>query len=485
MTDLPVALFDFSAFAGDTASYLSTIKEFAAGHAFRSAAVDELLLDDDFYRRPLRPEDFGFIRFQQPVQSATVSRLPSLASQRTLLTLNELSSSALPTERDPQRLAAFAEFANNGNRVHATRLAPFLEAFAFDYLGNLLPGEFPSSYAARLGRIYSDEYQFWIGLFNRLIANNYLQEGLRFILVQRWCLAPTKRRVLAEAAARGNFESWPAGAAPSLASKVLGDAAFRRIASTLGVARSEHSYWQFYLPTSLAKCNLLYALGRLPERTLALGGALYVAQAEWLAFEAAIAQCCPHLMKGISIERSNPEQHVSELMRHVESVVQFLEQQGKDSAIRLGQGLAAAGKLAERARWDLGEQLQWLSTIERYRVHAETISRRIETECPDIDRETFVEPRDMCSTTHVHDDHRLVTVETGIMHFWGNLDMRLEMNPGEKVLIPEGRLHGSTVLSPECVYHQPIIPDEWVQSLLRQAPTGASSTRTTKPAVLA
>ncbi len=75
----------------------------------------------------------------------------------------------------------------------------------------------------------------------------------------------------------------------------------------------------------------------------------------------------------------------------------------------------------------------------------------------------------MCSTTHVHNDHRLVTIETGVMHFWGNLGMRLEMNRGDMVLIPDGRLHGSTVLFAECTYHQPIIPDEWVRDVQRAA----------------
>jgi quercetin dioxygenase-like cupin family protein len=72
----------------------------------------------------------------------------------------------------------------------------------------------------------------------------------------------------------------------------------------------------------------------------------------------------------------------------------------------------------------------------------------------------------MCSTTHVHDDHRLVVIESGNMVFWGNLGMTLRLAPGEMVLVPEGRLHGSTIESDECTYHQPIIPDAWVRPLI-------------------
>ena len=51
-------------------------------------------------------------------------------------------------------------------------------------------------------------------------------------------------------------------------------------------------------------------------------------------------------------------------------------------------------------------------------------------------------------------------IESGKMHFWNNITHQIELNAGDKVLIPLSRLHGSTVLSGECTYHQPIIPEE-------------------------
>jgi hypothetical protein len=66
--------------------------------------------------------------------------------------------------------------------------------------------------------------------------------------------------------------------------------------------------------------------------------------------------------------------------------------------------------------------------IPQYCEFARRISKRIDAECPDIDRETFVEPHEMCSTTHVHNDHRLVTIQEGDMLFWGNVGMQLKMH---------------------------------------------------------
>jgi mannose-6-phosphate isomerase-like protein (cupin superfamily) len=136
---------------------------------------------------------------------------------------------------------------------------------------------------------------------------------------------------------------------------------------------------------------------------------------------------------------------------------------------QISQGIEAACSLSEVVWTNLSEQLRWLSSVERYQAIAKAIDARIQAECPNIDRETFVEPREMCSTTHVHDDHRLVVIESGDMVFWGNLGMTLRLKPGEMVLVPQGRLHGSSIESDECTYHQPIIPEEWIQPLVNDA----------------
>ncbi|MFD4336086.1 hypothetical protein ACFWPP_02510 [Streptomyces anulatus] len=42
---------------------------------------------------------------------------------------------------------------------------------------------------------------------------------------------------------------------------------------------------------------------------------------------------------------------------------------------------------------------------------------------------------------------------------------KIALNEGNKLLIPVSRLRGSTVLSGECTYHQPIIPEAMLQQL--------------------
>ncbi|CAB3728687.1 hypothetical protein LMG22037_05392 [Paraburkholderia phenoliruptrix] len=467
MSQASLPIFDFSPFVGQSGRYVALIKQFAAAKPFRSATVDELLLADDFHRRPLRPEDFEFLKFMKPVREHNVSRLPALASGRTLMSIYELDIARAPSSGEPADWQHFTDFYREDTRELGAQIAPFLEAYSFEYLTkDVVTSESVDATSARVTRIVDEELAFWSATFERLMRNDYLEEGLRFIMVQRWALAVSTRRALARAAASGFFDMLPPDERPSLHREVPDDTLLERVAAASGITRRQHAYWQFYLPTSTAKCNLLYALARRPDRAFGLVGAAFAAEAEWLAFGLALERACAHLQPAgrgraqASALKSALEQRAARALGRV------AENFGAAAHAQYVQGLVAGERLAGRARWDLGEQLRWLSSIRDYVAFAHRISSRIDAECPGIDRETFVEPHEMCSTTHVHNDHRLVTIEEGDMLFWGNIGMQLALHKGDMVLIPDGRLHGSTVVSNECTYHQPIIPDEWVEALV-------------------
>ncbi|WP_250517362.1 peptide synthetase [Caballeronia sp. INDeC2] len=462
-------LFDFSSFDGQSEHYLSLIQQFAAATPFRSATVDELVLDGDYHRRPLRPEDFEFLKFRKPVRRHNVSRLPALASNRTLMSIYELDVARLPKTPDAGEWARYVDFYRDDTRALGAQIVPFLEAYAFEHLAlDVDASESVDTAAARLSRIVDEESAFWEANFARLMRNDYLEEGLRFIMVQRWALAVSKRRAFARAMASGLMDFVPADARPTLSGDLPDDTLLTRVAGFVGLTREQHAYWQFYLPTSMAKCNLLYALARRPDRAFAFVGAAFAAEAEWLAFGIGLERACAHLQP-TGRKPADPAARCAELAERFTRAFGEVTQRYGDAALAQGvQGVVAGERSAERGRWDLGEQLRWLSAIRRYVEFAHRISKRIDAECPDIDRETFVEPLEMCSTTHVHNDHRLVTIQEGDMLFWGNVGMQLEMHQGDMVLIPDGRLHGSTVTSPECTYHQPIIPDDWVEALVAE-----------------
>lgn len=458
-------LFDFSAQLPERDSFMQLLREFAATDAFRSATVDELVLDGDFFRRPLRPEDFSFLQYRKPVRADNVSRLPSLATNRTLLTINELDIARAPGA-DATAQRHWQAFYSAKPRLLGAQMVPYLEAYAFDYLGNeAQPGEDAQTIGARLRAVIDDEMAAWSNHFDMLMKRDFLENGLRFIMIQRWATLTTRRTALERARASQYFDWLEPTAQPSLASKLPDDATFARIARMCGVTAPTHSYWQFYLPTTLQRCNLLYALGSRPDRAFALAGAAFVAEAEHLAFGAALLRACAHIAPDAAAQTNFDALSTQLQRRFAQAIDTLVEHHGAAALHTFAQGVAGAQLLGARARWDLGEQLSWLSQIDTYMNYARQIHDRIERDFPDIDRDTFVEPQEMCSTTHVHNEHRLVVIESGDMIFWGNLGMQLKMHPGDMVLIPDGRLHGSTVVSDSCTYHQPIIPNEWIADL--------------------
>jgi mannose-6-phosphate isomerase-like protein (cupin superfamily) len=466
MTDAPFRLFDVNRSREGFDEYVKLVRDFAAHDGFRSAMVEELELDEDFYRRPLRPEDLSFISFATPVTADTVARLPSLASQRMLLCINELQICRLPRDGRAESFAEYARFYGDASQVLGARVRPFLENFAFDYVcGDEIKAELKACTTA-LEALCDEELKFWTEHFSRLREASYLQEGLRFMLIQKWGLAPSKQSAFAKATALGDFDGLALADRPRLDREQADANIAARLAAHCGVTKREHSYWQFYLSTSLGECNLLHALASRPDRALAFWGAAFAAEGASIAFHKLVRDAAQELGLAESKAREPGAEMAEWLARSERALMAVSERYGARGVHAVAAGISVAAAQARSARANLGAQLRWLSSVEKYRDLAKSISARIEAECPDIDRETFVEPREMCSTTHVHDDHRLVVIESGKMVFWGNLGMKLRLEPGEMVLVPEGRLHGSSIESEECTYHQPIIPDEWVRPLM-------------------
>ncbi len=469
----PEKIFDFELFSADTEAYRELVAKFAEHEAFRSAVVEELELDEDFYRRPLRPEDLTSIKFKRAVTPDRISLLPSLASQRMLLCINELDIARLPKDGRDKSFREFHRYYGGAGRVLAARIRPFLESYVFNYLAE--PSEYVSieGYVEQLREMMKAEALEWSRLFDLLACRDYVEEGLRFIMVQRWSLLPSKRSALSKANALGFFDALADNSRPQLMVPAFGDDKIRRLAEKVGITKREHSYWQFYLSTSLGQSNLLHAFAARPDRAFALIGAAFAAEVELIGFCCLVGQGLRELgLREANVDAPAAIPLLDDILGRFRRALQSVHRgHGELGLAEVAQGFVAAKRLNACAWSDILEQMRWISAVDRYQDIAQTISRRIETERPDIDRETFVEPKEMCSTTHVHNDHRLVVIESGDMVFWANLGMTLRMKPGEMVLVPKGRLHGSSIESDECIYHQPIIPPEWIEPLVNDLNT--------------
>ncbi|HEY6389665.1 MAG TPA: hypothetical protein VIX89_00210 [Bryobacteraceae bacterium] len=450
--------------AVDAETVRSLLKEFAAAPVYRSAAVEELILEDDYFRRPLRPEDLEFIDFSTPLDRSLASSLSALATHRMLLCIHDAQSIRLP--RDGQKWSAFLDFYSDRNRILGEIVRPFLEHHAFDRLEQTtVPTaiDFDAA-AARIMETRAQRLETEARMGGLASSPPNAKEKRRMQLVQFFGLADERRRAL-EAIAGGWLSevSGAAAAARALLDSVPA-ADETRVADEIGCPIHSHACWQFYLPGSLAMANLLHYLASRGRNALRSLGALMFAV---VAADAFLRQNAQSFIDG-SAPALTPDK-LRALFRDL--VAPIAERWGESvwSEVSAGFQLCAAAQAI--ADEDLTRQLSWISGIERYKKLAQTIQAKIDNERIAIDRETFEEPREMCSTTHVHDDQRLVVIESGEMVFWGAPGMRVHLAPGEMILVPRQRLHGSSVMSDICVYHQPIIPEEWIGALVGSAAT--------------
>jgi mannose-6-phosphate isomerase-like protein (cupin superfamily) len=360
-------------------------------------------------------------------------------ANRVLLSINEAQEARLPRTRSVD-LSDWDGFYSEESHRCGARITHALERFAFGFLGSDMAGEapvFPS--------IYDEAKTFWMRRRRALDRASYRAEGLALALIQH---VPLYESVIAsERNLPSEIRVLLANPALSATAKALTDALRRS-----GYRTGRHSYWQFYLPGSLAMVNYLLCLGRSPGTLFQYVGARLVLEVERAALGRA-------LIDDIDAHYDSAETTMKAV--HQRMLVLFVERFGPQASARIEAGAVSMRRLLSLVRRGVLEQLTWLSDLSWPQRAARQISERIERECPGIDRDTFVEPREMCSTTHVHDEHRLVVVETGHMRFWGNVGMCHDMYPGDMILIPKGCLHGSTVVSESCTYHQPIIPDDW------------------------
>jgi hypothetical protein len=220
----------------------------------------------------------------------------------------------------------------------------------------------------------------------------------------------------------------------------------------VGLSRVPNAHWQFCLATTLGVVNHAHCVAARPSGVYRSLGATAVATVAARAFvevhatspsETTRPGFLPSSLNDafVAASRDIEKRYGAEALRHVR--------------LGLDQALQVRGANDE----DILRQTEWLARLEECRAFAGRMQREIDSGALQTERETFVEPIEMCSTTHVHDDHRLVVIESGRMVFWAMPGMRLTLDPGDSVLVPKGRLHGSTVETDVCRYHQPILPD--------------------------
>jgi len=447
------------------------VKEFAANSAFRAATQEELTTEQDPYRRPVRPDDLEWLDYGTPMRAENALLLSGLLGHRMLRNAYDADLLHLPPAGNPAAAENGRAFDSVRNRVLGALAAPILEHHLFAFLEDeRTPLHNPGidTLKNELRAYYEERLAAPGDAFDVALSRKDRKEAATFVLLQVTAYRPAAHHAIGRNAL-GEYDL----AHPGLRDLLLRDyrdwvdraPEYGDLLDRAGLKPAAAAYWQLYLTTSLARGNHLHRLAREHERFFEFLGAWFhkkIDDAVTATRHAAV------LEEGLGIRTTLfqgaaelEEKHIGALVDEV--VRPLADRFGAAVVESFHAGFSDARRLAALWDRDLAEQLAWADQIGTYMDKAERIQRHISDENIEVDLDTFVESCEETSTTHVHDEHRLVMIEVGEMHFWNNVTHQIKLVQGDKLLIPVSRLHGSVVLSGSCTYHQPIIPEEMFQ----------------------
>lgn len=419
-----------------------TIADFAALPPFRAASEAELINVDNPFRRPVRPDDLGFLRYDTPIAPAEASSLRALIGHRILLNSYETAAHYL---RPLHGLGAHDEariFESDDALLHATACRPHLEKVLLHSL--VSSGAQPRDGSAAEARLADT--------LKNLADPQY---AYTYLLLQESCSRTVWKALYAGLVHADDTQLTPHlwhTAEAGLKAAIAREQWAAALSEKWNLATTPRAYWQFYLPSTLAITTHLWSL---VQPAADLTSALVA-----LSAHARHQQRRDHTLERLScaldVDVPNPPAQDIDTVEPLLGDIRSYDEAGKTQS-------NVADTLWIAADNELDAQLRWADNLNFYIDAGEQIQSRIDADHLDIDLDTFIESDDETSTTHVHDDHRLVVIESGEMDFWNNAGRTIHMATGDKLLIPRARLHGSVVRSGLCTYHQPIIPDEMMR----------------------
>jgi len=455
------------------------VKAFAANPAFRAAEWEELTTENNPYRRPVRPDDLAWLDYSRPMPEFKALKLSALLGHRMLRNVYDAEFHYLPDRFDDANSADLATFYTPRNRILGALARPILERHLFTVLDEVRPepagaaGDATADTEA-LARAAATELERRLAepgsAFEAAARTKHRRESSTFLLLQVSAFRPAGWAALGRLGL-GEYHR----AHPDLRTLLqdryqhvlAGGPSYRELLAAAELTPAVGAYWQLYLGSSLGRGNHLLHLAASPEHVFALLGGIVHDLIDQAATAAPVAKVAAEGLgyqgAEVAAEQLTPD-GVAALVRQL--VGPLRERFGSQVSEGFHRGFHDARWLAALWDRDLAEQLSWADRIEEFQEKAEKIDQHLTNENITVDLDTFVETNEETSTTHVHNEHRLVMIESGQMHFWNNTTHKIELNEGDKLLIPVSRLHGSTVLSGSCTYHQPIIPDEMLQQFL-------------------
>lgn len=463
------------------------IAAFAALSWQDEARADETLIDGDPYRRPARAKDLPHLALNRPVPLSRLAGNGALALHRLLFNAYETDLLFLPSaaaQPDEAAWAQFDLFYGPETATYAAAARPHLEHLLFADLEAAIDVTGPWSADIAQARLHD-----FIVAEDKVSADDLADPVMAALLdaadpcaAARHYLVQMAPDFLSEASAMARLAPGAYGPLQSALFNVLideyGAAVHRAKHSTLfeatlasaGLDCRPHAYWQFYQPGALALANYFHYVAANKRHVFRYLGALFYTEASLVNVTGRQARILRRIFgNAIDVRYFDEHHHIDRhhrqmvLSRLIEPAMSAWGPRAVEGILRGFEEFRLLQDLADR---DLVDQLAWAGAA---RVNDPRLAPHLAAwRAGDLASETFREVRDERSTTHIHPDDRLLVIETGTMTFFPLAGATLDLAAGDALFIPGGRLHGSIVTSPDCTYHQPILPADIAATLWRQ-----------------
>lgn len=428
--------------------------------------TEDWVIRDNPYRRPVDRKGIEQFDFSTPLAKSDMFTARALAAQRMLLNIYETDLIFLPEKNFAAKRSDFAGYYSNDNKMLGELIRPTLEAHAFSFLDDEIEvtGKWTvDALKSYLASLVEKHEQSELEICNAVLASANPERAARSLMIQ------VAGDFLSEASASARNVLGKYGSIQSELFKIVIDdygygvhrakhsTLFEDTLATCGLTADAHAYWQFYLGSSLALNNYYHYISRDHSKYFRAIGAIAVA-------ESMFAHSCRKISEmlravfGQTVDTYYFDEHYHIDAHHGRMALDYvvapaIERYGDGIISDIVHGMEGLQLITSLADEDFMAQVVFADTTENLRTLAQQINARILEGNLTKTRVTFVETRGQSLVTRVYDKDKLCMVESGALELVVGHDQSVNLDKGDGIVIPRGRLHGLAAASEECLYH--------------------------------
>lgn len=428
--------------------------------------TEEWTIKDNPYRRPIDPDTVKSLDFSEPLPKERVFGKNALAAHRMLLNIYESDLIFLPETGFAAKKNDFAEFYSNQNKLLGEMIRPTLERHVFGFLEpeiNITGKWTVDDLSLYLRSLLESHEQSQLEIVSAILSSREPEKNALSFLIQ---LASD---FLTEASATARNVLGKYGSIQSELFKIAIDdygygvhrakhsTLFENTLMSCGLSTHAHTYWQFYLSSSLALGNYYHYVSRDHSKFFRCLGAIAYAETMFAHTCKQIAEMLRTVF-GSKVDTYYFDEHGHIDAHHgrmaFDNLVAPAIARYDDSVIeQIIRGLEEIRLLTSVGDEDFGAQIVWSEEAEKFKSSAQPIHQKILSGEITCSKATLISRQDNPAIMRVNDEDKLLMVEAGQMRLITDHDRFLELSAGEGIVIPRARMHGSKTSSAECVYH--------------------------------